>query len=170
MLAAIALCFLGLSACAPSTVPATPALTIIMPTLQPTPAPTVTPPPLSTPQPVEGVLDTVRRALRVDDTSMLTPLLLDEVLLAREPDVVSGELIGRDKAIEWLKARWNSPHEVVGSEYIEHFVLLGIKTQGWQVVAPAKTGNLLFHLHRYDAQGRGDALDGRWRIDAILYQ
>jgi hypothetical protein len=86
MLTAIALCFLGLGACAATAIPATSALPIIGPTLRSTPAPTVTLPLLSTPQPAEDVLDS------------------------------------------------------------------------------------LFHLHRYDAQGRGDALDGQWRIDAISYQ
>jgi hypothetical protein len=170
MLVAIALCFFGLGACAPSTVPAAPVPTIIASTLRPTSASTVTSPSPSTPQPIEDALASVGRALQADDASMLVPLLLDEVLLAREPGTASGELIGRDNAIAWLKARWGNQREVVSNEYIEHFALLEITTQGWAKVAPLDNGRIIFHLHRYDAQGRGDALDGQWRIDAILYQ
>jgi hypothetical protein len=170
MLVAMALCFSGLSACASSTVPATSVPTISVPTLRPTPVPTATPLPLSTPQPIEAAVETVTRALQSNDATALAPLFGDQILVAEGPDGNIGGLVQRDDAIAWLTTRWGQQRAVESNEYIEHFVLLEITTQGWAKVAPLDNGRIIFHLHRYDAQGRGDALNGQWRIDAILYQ
>ena len=176
VLIAIALCLFVFGACVPAPTPATSASTItsaptiIAPALRPTSAPTAAPPPPSTAQPIANALDAVTRALKADDAAVLAPLLLDQVLLAHGPDGNSGGLVKRDDAIAWLTARWSQQRAVTSHDYIEHFVLLEITTQGWANIAPLDNSRIIFHLHRYDAQGQGDALKGQWRIDAILYQ
>jgi hypothetical protein len=48
--------------------------------------------------------------------------------------------------------------------------MIEVTTSGWSIVAPMLTDRLVFHLHRYNANGQGDALNGVWHVDAILYQ
>ena len=169
---AIALCCFVLCGCsdAPSaSVPATLKPIVQQPALRPSSTLFAALPP-STPQPIDAALDAVTRALSANDASKLTSLLLDKVLLAQGPDGNAGELVTRAAASAWLKARWGAQRSIASHDYIEHFVMLEITTQGWANLAPLEQGRINFHLHRYNAQGQGDALNGQWRIDAILYQ
>ncbi|HET7375783.1 MAG TPA: hypothetical protein VFK30_03685, partial [Anaerolineae bacterium] len=77
---------------------------------------------------------------------------------------------GRETAHKWLNQRWTAQLSIVSNNYVEHFVMIEIVTQGWSAITPMRTDRLTFHLHRYNAQGLGDSLNGLWRIDAILYQ
>ena len=49
-----------------------------------------------------------------------------------------------------------------------------ISTSAWALplTRPQKIENgvVELHLHRYNAQGLGDPLGGRWRVDTILYE
>ena len=141
-----------------------------LPTMTTMVTPTITPTPLATPQPIEAAVETVTRALQSNDATVLAPLLLDQVLLARGPDGSIGGMIKSEDAIAWLTARWGKQRSVTAREYVEHFVMLEITTQGWANVAPLEQGRIIFHLHRYNAHEQEDALNGQWRIDAILYQ
>lgn len=168
----ILLCCLVLSGCSGG------AATPILVTHEPTTMPSVTrpvaslvaTPPPRTSQPVVTALDAVTRALAADDVASLTSLLLDQVLLAQGPAGDGGELVTRAEASAWLQARWGKQRSVTAHDYVEHFEMIEITTLGWTNLAPLGQGWINFHLHRYNAQGQGDALNGQWRIDAILYQ
>ena len=133
-------------------------------------SPIASPKPRSTPQSIESAIAQVTRAFQADDATSLQALLLDQVYLAQGPDAGIGSLIGRETVLKWLNRRWAAQLSIVSNNYVEHFVMIEIVTQGWSAVAPMQTDRLTFHLHRYNAQGLGDALNGLWRIDAILYQ
>ncbi len=172
MLIVVALCCFVFCGC--SGVPSIPVLATLKPTashsvprLSASPVTTL---PSSTPQPTDDALDAITRALSANNESRLTSLLLDQVLLAQAPAGNVGALVTRAGASAWLKARWGEQRSVTAHDYIEHFVMLEITTQGWADLAPLEHGRIIFHLHRYNAQGQGDALNGQWRIDAILYQ
>ena len=168
----IALCCWVLGGCSGVTstfVPVTLEPTIRPSVLRPIVSPVATLPP-GTPQPIDAALDAVTHALAADDAAPLTSLLLDQVLLARGPDGNVGELVTRAEASAWLQARWGKQRSVEAHDYVEHFELLEITSQGWVNLAPLEQGRIRFHLHRYTAQEQGDALSGQWRIDAILFQ
>jgi len=169
---AVALCCLVISGCSDTSsapVPATLKPTSLPPVLQPSASPVATLP-LGTPQPIDAALDAVTHALAADNAAPLTSLLLDQVLLARGPDGNVGELVTRAEASTWLQSRWGKQRRVATHDYVEHFVMLEITSQGWVNLAPLEQGRISFHMHRYNGQGQEDALNGQWRIDAILYQ
>ncbi len=169
---AIALCCSAISGCSDASsasVSATLKPIALPPILRPSSTRMTTLPP-GTPQPIDAALDAVTHALAADDAAPLTSLLLDQVLLALGPDGNVGGLVTRTEASAWLQARWGKQRSVSAHDYVEHFVMLEITTQGWVNLAPLEQGRINFHLHRYNAQGQGDALNGQWRIDAILYQ
>lgn len=161
-----------MAACAPVAAlpPAGPTIAHTATPVRSTVSPIASPMPRSTPQPIENAIAQVTRALQADGAASLQGLLLDQVYLAQEPDAGIGGLIGRETAIKWLNQRWAAQLSIVSNNSVEHFVMIEIVTQGWSTVAPMQTDRLTFHLHRYNAQGLGDALNGLWRIDAILYQ
>ncbi len=172
VLIVIALCSFVL--CGRSSASATPVLATLSPTavqsvLQPAASPVATLPP-GTPQPIDAALDAVTHAMAADDATPLTSLLLEQVLLARGPAGDGGVLVTRAEASTWLQARWGKQRSIVSHDYVEHFEMLEITSQGWANLAPLEQGRIIFHLHRYNARGQGDTLNGQWRIDAILYQ
>ncbi len=112
----------------------------------------------------------MKHALESKDATALQLLFNDQILLAQGPESNIGGLIGQAEAIAWLNERWGSHRSIESNNYVEHFVMLEVDTQGWSIIAPMQIDRLVFHLHRYDANGRGDALNGAWRIDTILYQ
>jgi hypothetical protein len=115
---------------------------------------------------MEAAIGTLQRTLKESDPTRLQPLLGNEVLL-------DDTLVERNVAWQWLAARWGpigTSRLVIGTDYIEHFILLEVQTTGWAKIAPLQIGNITFHLHRYNTEGRGDPLAGDWRIDAIFYQ
>jgi hypothetical protein len=122
--------------------------------------------PSPTAQTIDAAVALLQRALQASDPAGLQPLLGDEVLL-------DNALITRDLAWQWLVDHWGpagTSRRIVATAYTEHFVLLEVETAGWAPVPPLHAGTIEFHLHRYDAAGRGDPLDGEWRIDAIFYE
>ncbi len=161
-----------LTACAPIATPTilVPTIAPVAPPIVPTPTSFATAVPRSTPQPIESAIEAVTRALQAKDTSTLQLLLNDQVLLAQGPEANVGGLIARTDAMAWLNERWGNHRAMVSTDYIEHFEMIEVTTSGWSIVAPMLTDRLVFHLHRYEDSGRGDALNGAWRIDAILYQ
>lgn len=161
-----------MTACAPVAVlpPASPMIARTVTPIRSTVSPIAPPMPRSTPQTIESAVAQVTRDLQADDAASLQALLLDQVYLAVEPDTGIGSLIERETALKWLNQRWGAQLSIVSNNYVEHFVMIEIVTQGWSAITPMQTDRLTFHLHRYNAQGLGDALNGLWRIDAILYQ
>ncbi len=162
-LSVIALCsfvFCGCSSVSATPIVATSSPTAVQSNLQPAASPAATLPP-STPQPIEDALNAVNRTLEADDVSKLASLLLEQVLLAQGPDGNAGAQITRAEASTWLKARWGKQRGVTAHDDVEHFVMLEITTQGWANVAPLEQGRIIFHLHRYNAQGQEDALNGQ---------
>ena len=97
-------------------------------------------------------------------------LLNDQVLLAQGPEANIGGLIDRAAAIAWLNDLWGNHRSIVSYDYVEHFVMLEVDTHGWLIIAPLQTDRLMFHLHRYDANGQGDALNGAWRMVCLTIQ
>ncbi|MGB8647453.1 MAG: hypothetical protein WCF84_19615 [Anaerolineae bacterium] len=119
---------------------------------------------------MQATTQAVMRALQANDASMLTSLLLDNLFLAQGPNGDVGDVISRADAIKWLNAHWGANRQVASSDYVEHTVMVEIDTTGWARAAPLQNGSIVFHLHRYDAQGESDGLGGDWRIDTIIYQ
>jgi hypothetical protein len=78
-------------------------------------------------------------------------------------------LRGSPTKFRWLNAHWGGRHTVVSKQFVEHFVGIKLVTDGWARIAPVQNGVVELHLHRFNAQGQGDALGGRWRVDTILY-
>src|SRR5215212_7764755 len=166
----------GLMACAPVArpaplspphwLPSSTLVTRVSQTVLATPTGLPTLEPLPTAQTIDTAVAMLQRALQASDPGGLQSLLGNEILL-------DGALIDRDAAGQWLAARWgpaDTSRSVVGWQYVEHFVLLEVQTTGWVAVAPGQTDTITFHLHRYNAEGRGDPLTGKWRIDAIFYE
>ncbi len=165
----------GLMACAPVTIPAPfspprllPSSTVVTRVSRtrvatPTVLPTLVPSPTS--QTIDSAVALLQRALQANDPAGLRTLLGNEILL-------DDALIARDPAWQWLAARWglaDTSRRVVETHYVEHFDLVEVQTTGWAAVTPLQHGTITFHLHRYNAAGRGDPLTGKWRIDAIFY-
>jgi len=139
------------------------------------PTPQATRKPRATAQPIEAGVDALKQALRQSDPRVMLPLLGNAVLL----EGTTSRMLDRDAAFHWLAARWlaGAVREVTTTDYVEHFVLLEVKTTGWARVDGATSEAVTFNLHRYDVDGQGDALDGSWppaaggwRIDAIFFQ
>ena len=121
-----------------------------------------------TSQPIEAAMDALIFALRQTEPQAMLPLLSSDVLL----EGTTSQMLNRDVAWQWLAARWqaNKVREVTEMDYVEHFVLLEVKTSGWARIADARSETLTFNLHRYDDNSKGDALNGHWQIDAIFFQ
>ncbi len=126
--------------------------------------------PARTPETTDAATQAVRSALQAKDASGLANLLIDSIFLAQGPNGDVGDTLSREDAIKWLNTRWGANRQVIASDFVEHTVMLEIDTSGWARVAPLQTGNVIFHLHRYNAQGQSDGLLGDWRIDTIIYQ
>jgi len=81
-----------------------------------------------------------------------------------------GMLLSTDTAWQWLSSRWGNGNRLINTyDYVEHFVLLEVTISGWTSVNADDAESLVLNLHRYQAQGKSDPLNGAWRIDAILY-
>ncbi len=132
--------------------------------------PTLTEEPVVTPLDPQTGIDAVTRALQGRSAQSLSDLLLNQVLLAQGPNGYQGQTVAREEAVQWLNARWGRQRLVVSTDYVEHVVLLEVKTSGWVRLAPVQSGVIVFNLHRYSGQAQADPLRGSWRIDAILYQ
>lgn len=155
--------------------------TPVVATLEPTTGPTITPviatpsaiatrQLATTPESAAVTVEAVRQALRANDAMTFMSLLLRRVLMAHGPEGEMGEMVERDAALAWLNTRWGATREIVSTQYIEHFMLLEIRTTGWLNLPPLTGGIVLFHLHRFNLDGQADPLRGSWRIDSILYQ
>lgn len=123
-----------------------------------------------TPEDTKAAVDQISRALRAGDAQGISTLLTDPVWLTAGPLGDIGESISRGDAVSWLETRWGKKRTVVSSDYVEHFVLLEIETTGWPRVDPMQDGSIDLHLHRFNAQGEEEPVQGVWRIDAIIYQ
>ncbi len=152
-----------------------PARPSIMPrrTTSPTPSPPA-PSPSSTlevlTQGKDATIATVAQALHSRNPELLRPLLLAEVTL--EPQQVGGarQVLMREEAIGWLEDRWGAEPHVVDTQYVAHFALLRINTDGWAPVGPLQRGSITFNLYRFDDRGIQDAFHGQWQISAIVYE
>jgi hypothetical protein len=124
-----------------------------------------------TPEDIEATVQTFARALQAQNAAELSSVLVeDQIWLAEGPNGDTGVAITRKAALDWLNSHWGANRRVISHEYTNHFVLLEITTGDWAALAPIEAGNLVFHLHRYNAQGQADPIHGSWRVDAILYQ
>ncbi len=150
---------------APATIPRA----VTTPPEEPTAVASPLPAPLMTPQDTRTGVDAVTRALEASNSRTLSNLLLDPVWLAQGPNGDQGQSLSRGEVAKWLDARWGQKRAVVSTDYVQHVVLLEVKTSGWIPLAPLQSGVIAFNLHRYNPQGQTDPLQGAWRIDTILY-
>ena len=143
-----------------STSPPVSAVTPIAPPIKSPIAPTL--------QPIAAAVNALKFALRQNDPHLILPLLGKTVLL----EGTTSQMLSREAAFQWLAARWGTgmAHEVTTTNYVEHFVLLEVNISGWVRIGDVTSEVITFNLHRYDDNGKGDALGGRWRIDAIFFQ
>jgi hypothetical protein len=157
-------------------VPEPATLTVRALTSEPNPAWTitqrleVTAAPAALPSDFDATVQSVAQALAGRGANGLSALLANEVSLAQRPGALIIETLSHDVALGWLAQRWGSRHTVAEKQFIEHFVSIELVTDGWARIAPVQQGVIELHLHRYNAQGQGDALGGRWRVDTILYE
>jgi len=153
--------------------PATPTVRAI--TREPSPARTATPrveataAPAALPADFDVTIQALAQALGGSNANGLFAWLSNEVSLAQRPSALSSETLTHEAALSWLAARWRSRHTVVDKQFVGHFVSIELVTDGWARIAPVQNGVIELHLHRYNAQGQGNALGGRWRVDTILY-
>lgn len=132
--------------------------------------PTETPAPVETPLDVKQTRQAVAEALQAQTAGKLASLFTSDIWLAEGPVGESGESISQDDALKWLNVHWGTTPRLVSAHYVEHFVKLELTTSGWKKVTPLEQGVIVFHLHRFAANGEPDAINGAWRIDTILYQ
>ncbi len=134
-----------------------------------TPAPEMTVGPVPTPGDVDALLGTLRQAFQAGDASSLKPLMLDAVFLAQGLNADNPQTLKRDDMVRWLNGHWGSGLTISAVNYNAEFEGLEVSTQDWATAQPLNSGMLVFHFHRYNAKGEGDALSGKWMIDTILY-
>lgn len=123
-----------------------------------------------TPEDVSKGMEELTRALNGPDPSGMAPLFANEVWLAEGPAGDVGQAISRNDALKWLAARWGKKRTLDSLEYVEHYIALDIQTSGWSPEPPVRTGVIVFHLHRFNADGLPDPLQGGWRIDGLTYE
>lgn len=139
----------------------------------PSPARLAAPSPVSSPVPpaqalaeVEAVVARMERALQEDQLAELEPLMLEQVAIA-VPQSVS-QILPRQEVLSWLMERMDGEVRVASWREVEHYGLLEIVSEGWARRPPIQAGKVTFNLHRFDSQGRQDALRGTWRIDVLI--
>ena len=147
------------------------------PSITPSPPPSPAPPPTpSAPSHTLALLTegkdaavaTVAQALRSRNRGLLRPLLLDKVTLTAQRPGGGSSTLNREEAIRRLGDYWGAHPRVVDTQYVAHFALLRINTDGWARVEPLPRGNITFNLYRFDAGGTQDAFHGQWQISAIV--
>ena len=145
--------------------------------LTPTPAPTPVPPvvirtitPRLALQTTAEAIDALKQALNAKDASGLVLLLADQVLVTSNANGEGGTILSHSDAGRWLSLRWGATRTLIRTQYVDSLVLLIVDTKDWATASPIKKGTLTFRLHRFNAQGQGDALQGFWEIDTIIYQ
>ena len=148
----------------------------VIPRRESTPTPVVVPTPRPRPSPTSPFSDAERQAqavsvissaLQAKDATLLRPLLLDQVTLAPGGDQ-GADTLDREAALAWLQDRIGSGPAVVSQNLVENFGLLEVQTAPWDVKAPVATGTIVFNLHRYDAAGKQDPINGDWKIDVLI--
>jgi hypothetical protein len=121
------------------------------------------------PDDFDTTVQAVSDALRAPDAHGLSGWLAMEVSLGHRPDAAALELLKPESALTWLNVHRGGPHRVVEKQYVEHDVAIELVTDEWAKIAPIQNGIVELHLHRFNAQGSGEPLDGHWRIDTILF-
>ncbi|MGE5139502.1 MAG: hypothetical protein ACM3JD_08585, partial [Rudaea sp.] len=119
---------------------------------------------------IPAVVQAFRAAFDSNDISRISPLLIDSVFVAQDGDEAAGQSLGRDETSGWLKEHWRGKPVYAGENYVRDSGLLVLTTTGWAAGAPILEGTVLFHLHRYDAEGAMNDAGGTWKIDTILYR
>ena len=126
--------------------------------------------PTTLPSDYDATVLVVTQALGGSNASGLAAWLATEVALAPRRSGLASETVTQAAALGWLNAHWGGNHTVLEKQFVEHFVSIELVTDGWTKIAPIENGVVELHLHRYNAQGLGDPLGGRWRMDTILYE
>ena len=120
------------------------------------------------PETSEQQVEQVRRELEATLTSQDLPgierLLLEKVLMSSE---AGGEVLDRDAAARWLRARAGPDIHVTRVERSALAVVLQVVSEGWPMQPPVAAGRVTFTLHRYDPSGKQDEERGEWKIDVV---
>jgi hypothetical protein len=107
----------------------------------------------------------IQQAIGSPDMNGIDALLLDHVSLSSSD---GGSVMDRSEAADWLRGHAASNLKVTQVNRGTQDLMLQVTTEGWPPRDPIHTGQVVFSLRRYDANGRQDtAGGGEWKIDVI---
>ncbi len=154
----------------PAPVSRPPIVLDVEPSVTPSPTTEETIAPAPTPDDVQETVRALNRALQSGDSAQISPFLLDIVWVAGEENPGAGETLDRQAGLQWIKQHWAATITLSSAEFVRDSALLEVGSSGWAKVKPLEQGDLILHLHRYNANGHPDDIEGSWKIDSLLYK